>query len=270
MTVVYNAVPELQLGLAAVFVCVGFGFLVLALVFRKVRGPGFWALSFFSNSAGFAFWSGLVPIDPVAYQVVGEAFHIAGFYLLAVGALLFAEVRIPAPVYVPFLLLWGLAWFLSIRYFGERPYLAGLSLKALRALVLLISGAVLMVGRKGRNPAGTNIAGGSLILWSAYILASAFVRIDGVVYYGFLVGLQILAAFGMVAMLVDGIRTSIGRMERKVEQLEGILPICSYCKKIRDGNDEWHVIEEYIETRSKAEFSHGICPECFAKHRPDR
>nr|MBP7096876.1 hypothetical protein [Spirochaetia bacterium] len=113
-------------------------------------------------------------------------------------------------------------------------------------------------------------AGGSLILWSAYILASTFVRIDGVLYYGFLVGLQILAAFGMVAMLVDRMRESIGTMERKVEQLEGILPICSYCKKIRDADDRWHVIEEYIETRSKAEFSHGICPECFAKHRPDR
>ncbi len=55
----------------------------------------------------------------------------------------------------------------------------------------------------------------------------------------------------------------------KVRQLEGILPICSFCKKIRDKNGQWHVLEQYIGSHSKAEFSHGFCQECAKKHYPE-
>ena len=48
-----------------------------------------------------------------------------------------------------------------------------------------------------------------------------------------------------------------------VKQLEGIIPICSYCKKIRDSKESWHQLELYISRHSEAEFSHGICPECM-------
>ena len=83
-------------------------------------------------------------------------------------------------------------------------------------------------------------------------------------------GFQVLAAFGMVAMVMDAIRIRAERSEKQLETLEGILPICAYCKKIRDEHDHWQVLEAYIEDRSEAEFSHGICPECFDKHRPDK
>lgn len=49
----------------------------------------------------------------------------------------------------------------------------------------------------------------------------------------------------------------------RVKQLEGILPICMYCKKIRDDADQWQQMEEYISRHSEANFSHGICPDCF-------
>ena len=51
-----------------------------------------------------------------------------------------------------------------------------------------------------------------------------------------------------------------------VKMLQGILPICSYCKKIRDDQNYWQQVEGYIEKHSKAEFSHSICPACFEKH----
>lgn len=51
----------------------------------------------------------------------------------------------------------------------------------------------------------------------------------------------------------------------KVKQLEGILPICMYCKKIRDDSESWHQIEKYISEHSQADFSHSICPTCFDK-----
>ncbi len=48
----------------------------------------------------------------------------------------------------------------------------------------------------------------------------------------------------------------------KVKLLEGLLPICSVCKKIRDKKEHWQQIEEYICKHSEATFTHGYCPEC--------
>ncbi|GJM45501.1 MAG: hypothetical protein DHS20C21_23430 [Gemmatimonadota bacterium] len=56
----------------------------------------------------------------------------------------------------------------------------------------------------------------------------------------------------------------------KVDTLQGLLPICSYCKKIRDDQNYWTDVESYIEAVSDAEFSHGVCPGCFAKHMQPR
>lgn len=49
----------------------------------------------------------------------------------------------------------------------------------------------------------------------------------------------------------------------QVKALQGLLPICSYCKKIRDDQDYWQRVEDYVGARTDAVFSHGICPECF-------
>ncbi len=51
-----------------------------------------------------------------------------------------------------------------------------------------------------------------------------------------------------------------------VKKLQGILPICMYCHNIRNDQESWERIDNYIADHSDAEFSHGICPECFAKH----
>jgi hypothetical protein len=48
----------------------------------------------------------------------------------------------------------------------------------------------------------------------------------------------------------------------QVKQLHGMLPICAYCKKIRNDRNYWESIETYLGERSQATFSHGICPEC--------
>jgi len=53
---------------------------------------------------------------------------------------------------------------------------------------------------------------------------------------------------------------------RAVRQLEGLLPICSYCKRIRDEAEHWSQVEEYISRRTEAQFTHGICPDCYERH----
>jgi PAS domain S-box-containing protein len=54
----------------------------------------------------------------------------------------------------------------------------------------------------------------------------------------------------------------------KVKTLSGLLPICAFCKKIRDDGGYWHQVETYIREYSEANFSHGICPECAHEHYP--
>ena len=57
--------------------------------------------------------------------------------------------------------------------------------------------------------------------------------------------------------------------ELELQMLRGILPICSHCKRIRDGDGSWSQIEGYVARHSAAEFSHGICPSCMHEHYPD-
>lgn len=55
-----------------------------------------------------------------------------------------------------------------------------------------------------------------------------------------------------------------------VNTLQGILPICCYCKKIRNDQQYWQQVEHYIAENTNAEFSHGICPDCWERYiRPE-
>lgn len=50
-----------------------------------------------------------------------------------------------------------------------------------------------------------------------------------------------------------------------VRKLKKLIPICMYCKSVRDDQDYWHQIEEYIHTETGTDFTHGICPKCMAR-----
>jgi CheY-like chemotaxis protein len=73
------------------------------------------------------------------------------------------------------------------------------------------------------------------------------------------VGLRVLALQQNLADRVRQLEQAMGR----VRQLQGLLPICCYCKRIRDDGNYWQQVEQYIATHSGAQFSHGICPTCF-------
>lgn len=55
----------------------------------------------------------------------------------------------------------------------------------------------------------------------------------------------------------------------EVKTLRGIIPICSFCKKIRDDEGFWQQVDVYVQHHSEAAFSHSICPECIKKECPD-
>ena len=51
----------------------------------------------------------------------------------------------------------------------------------------------------------------------------------------------------------------------QIKTLQGILPICMYCKKIRDDKQYWQQVESYVTNHTEAQFSHSICPDCYIK-----
>jgi len=59
------------------------------------------------------------------------------------------------------------------------------------------------------------------------------------------------------------------RIIKRIRYLEGLVSVCSFCKRIRVEPDKWVPIEVYISERSDAEFSHGLCPECYKRYYSD-
>jgi len=80
---------------------------------------------------------------------------------------------------------------------------------------------------------------------------------------------------GTVCWLAQRFRSQAAKLARmnaelkealdQVETLEGLLPICAYCKRVRDDTGYWNQIDTYLRKRTRASFSHGYCPECAAK-----
>ena len=66
----------------------------------------------------------------------------------------------------------------------------------------------------------------------------------------------------VAAILID----LVMRQARELKVLKGILPICSYCKKIRTPTQQWEQMEKYITQHSEAKFSHTFCPECAERY----
>jgi DNA-binding response OmpR family regulator len=78
-------------------------------------------------------------------------------------------------------------------------------------------------------------------------------------------GLRILTLQKRLAERVAELQDTIAN----VKQLKGLLPMCSYCKRIRKDEDYWEQVEAYISEHSDAEFSHGVCPSCLERARRD-
>jgi len=81
------------------------------------------------------------------------------------------------------------------------------------------------------------------------------------------INLAICVFITLVVLLL--ISFSVKAYQKRIETLRGIVPICSYCKQIRDDQGYWNQVEAYVAKYTDAEFSHGICPSCLEKHYPE-
>ncbi len=79
------------------------------------------------------------------------------------------------------------------------------------------------------------------------------------------VGARVVGLQHTLAQRVQELEEAIN----SVKTLQGLLPICCYCKKIRDDGNYWHRVESYISGHANVRFSHGICPDCSDKLKAD-
>lgn len=111
---------------------------------------------------------------------------------------------------------------------------------------------ILLTAKSGKEDVVTGLdAGANDYLTKPFDRAELRARVQ--------VGVQVLELQKNLAARVCELEAALSQ----VKQLQGLLPICSYCKKIRDEQNYWHRVESYISEHAAVEFSHGICPACY-------
>ena len=78
-----------------------------------------------------------------------------------------------------------------------------------------------------------------------------------------------IGVYAVQAALVSRLAAHERHLEREVEILEGLLPVCMHCKNIRNESGQWETLEHYIGSRTEATFTHGVCEPCAAAHYPE-
>ena len=76
------------------------------------------------------------------------------------------------------------------------------------------------------------------------------------------VGMRVLELQGKLARRVKELEEALANVKR----LQGLLPICSYCKRVRNDGNYWQQVDAYITENTEARLSHGFCPDCFETH----
>lgn len=133
---------------------------------------------------------------------------------------------------------------------------------AARARLLLAVGVCVAhgVGRAANHGVPVGLAPPSFAVLSAVLAASVAVGVT----------LQRSRRLEFLALREQQtLRASLERALAEIRTLRGIVPICAFCKSIRDEDGAWHRLEVFVRDRTHAEFSHGFCPTCAAEHYPD-
>ncbi len=73
-----------------------------------------------------------------------------------------------------------------------------------------------------------------------------------------------IAVLGFFAVLIDRVAIQTAALSSRVQILEGMLPVCAVCKRIRDERATWHPLEQYVLSQSKDQISNEVCPDCAA------
>jgi hypothetical protein len=151
-------------------------------------------------------------------------------------------------------------WIAITLVFGVVDVISGMFVRVDLLHVIPTAGATWFVGR--RFGIGTALA---LTLVRPVVV---FLHVWMAPWSRFDVVINALLGAATLALAVIAVQQTRARMiaRAEVHALRGLLPICSYCKKIRSDTNVWDRIEKYISEHSDATFTHGICPECAKEH----
>lgn len=257
---------------AVLFLLVVPGFWGLRKTPQNNGGPTCWSVSYVFNGLGFLGW-GLTPyIESFWAYASGDFMHMLGFLFIALGVLRFTDRRPTTRHYLAGLVAmacWAMLILVSITQtvFKVFPFFL-----LLRALPVAAASWWLFKDDRPQSARARRLAGWCFAAW-----ALGMAVWPGLVFFpglrapslGFMVGLHLAASLGLVLMVVDRLRTQALQAEERAERLEGLLPICAHCKKVRTPQGQWQDIEVYISQRSDADFSHGLCEECLAALYPE-
>lgn len=261
------------LGFSLVFLFLGVAMVVLTRAAGRRPGPGWWAAGLFLNGAGFAAWAASATGHAVGFLAAGEVLHVAGFTALVAGAWRFVGRRFQSwHVAVPVALAAAVGAEAALMLRGQLAAVV-LLVMTVRVVLFIGGGSIILRSAPGDPPLlGSRLAGWGMILWGVsmvpYELLNRSVAATSAAM-GWLVGLHAMIVLGMVVMVVDEMRRRAAESEERTRTLEGLLPICSRCKKIRDEAGEWHEIDVYVTRHSEARFSHGLCEPCLRALYPE-
>ena len=139
----------------------------------------------------------------------------------------------------------------------------------LNVAVLYVAPIALASWKLGKREA-LFVAAFSAVIW--FVQHALILRQATDLMIPFLNMLGFLGFFVMVVLILSALRKAFAAQQQligelqdalgKVKTLSGLLPICSWCKKVRDDQGYWTAVEAYIQKYSQAEVTHGICPEC--------
>jgi len=258
--------------------------LVFLLVARGNRISGqamvLWGLAFLTRSLGLLliYLRGTLP--PMISMGVANALALLSFLLMVLGFQTFLGHPSPWRRHLAFaglIVLWvaglhawasyshfvaGISLVIVLLEFWSAWLLFGSPIPGMgffqRGLaILLLLEALVMLCRMGWHLKGSGPV--SLFTPSLMVVSVYLELILHTVFFGTsLLGLVYQRAHLKKLELIAELEATLA----KVHTLEGLLPICAWCKKIRDEDGHWHGVEDYVSGHSGAAFTHGICPEC--------
>jgi hypothetical protein len=161
-----------------------------------------------------------------------------------------------------------------VKYLRGFSSVNGIGVNALTGLAILVTGLAAL------NPRGTWLAvfispgaGGRMARrFAPLVLLSPILIGVQTAFYNKPIGHAIAAVTVTTAFAITlyAGASALDHAEAERKYLGGLLPICSYCKRIRNDDGYWNQVESYIAANSEAEFSHSLCPNCLREHYPDQ
>jgi hypothetical protein len=205
---------------------------------------------------------------------------IRAFDLTVAAIALFLVRRVDRPRSYDVIVSWWIGlWFAAIVSENAIPY-AGLTDNVVWDVFLVIAVyAALSLPLSRQAALAAMLSGGDLlVLWKTKSPDASFDMVDTILAFACA---NVVGAF-VSRKLSQGHRRAFLALRhevaakkaleaalREIKTLQGIIPICSYCKNIRTDVGDWQRVEAYVQTHSDAQFSHGICPACVQLHFPE-